>query len=318
MFNLRQQLPPLDALVMFDAAARHLSFTRAAEELNITQAAVSRQIRILERDLGVRLFVRSHRAVELSPQGREFQHTVASTLVQLAKAANHVRNLPLVRLAVAADQAVAGLWLTPRLLQFRRLHSGVSIRLVVSDYEPDCLKDEIDVAIIHGDGSWPLHNTELLFAEEVLPVCSPSYIEQNRPISSPSDLIEHSLVDHEDEHWNWMNWRMWLARHEVDLPPEHHKLQINNYNLVIQAAREGQGIGLGWRCLVDDMLAAGELVRPLPATVRTEFGYHLLTHKNRPLGPDVEAFVSWVVETHRRDQEANAYLYPAEMATKGS
>lgn len=299
MLNLRKQLPPLDALVMFDAAARHLSFTEAAKELNVTQAAVSRQIRLLEENLGVRLFIRSHRTVELSPQGREFQHTVGSALVDLAKAANHVRNIPLVRLAIAADQAVAGLWLTPRLQRFRAAHPDTSIRLVVSDYEPDCLKGEIDVAIIHGSGSWPRHRCELLFSEEVFPVCSPDYLERSGPLSCPADLIEHTLIDHEDEHWNWMNWRMWLATNDFDLPSEHHKLQINNYNLVIQAAREGQGIGLGWRYLVDEMLERGDLVRPIPTSVKTEFGYYLLTQQERPLDPDVQAFVDWVFETQR-------------------
>jgi DNA-binding transcriptional LysR family regulator len=261
MRGRRKDLPPLEFLVAFEAAARLGSFTGAAEELNLTQAAVSRQIRLLERNLGRSLFTRAHRAVRLTPEGRDFQHTVSLALSHIANAAQGLRVVDgNAKLTVAADQSVAALWLLPRLESFQREHGDISVRLISSDVEVDCLAEEV------------------------------------------GDLLDRVLIDLDDDHWNWINWRVWLTEQAVelplgkpgDLPSGLRRLVINSYPLIVQAARDGLGIALGWKHLVDEPLAAGALVRPLQQMVRTEFGYYLLMRHDRAASPQARAFRDWL------------------------
>lgn len=301
MRGRRKDLPPLEFLVAFEAAARLGSFTAAAEELNLTQAAVSRQIRLIERSLGRSLFTRAHRAVRLTPEGRDFQHTVSLALSHIANAARGLRAVEgSSRLTVAADQSVAALWLLPKLEDFQREHGDIDLRLISSDLEADCLAEDVDVAIVHGDGNWPGYEAALLLDEEVFPVCSPAYLERHGAIARPADLLERVLIDLDDDHWNWINWRVWLTEQTVDLPHGGdrpgglRRLIINSYPLIVQAARDGLGVALGWKHLVDEPLAAGTLVRPLEHLVRTDFGYYLLMRQDREASPEAEAFRDWV------------------------
>ncbi len=300
MRGRRKDLPPLEFLVAFEAAARLGSFTAAAAELSLTQAAVSRQIRLLEQNLGRSLFTRAHRAVSLTPEGREFQHTVSLALSHVANAAQALRAPAAnARLTVAADQSVAALWLLPRLGRFRDAHGEFDLRLVASDLEVDCLAEEVDVAIVHGDGSWPGHQAELLLDEEVFPVCSPAYLARHGPVARPADLLGRVLIDLDDEHWNWINWRVWLTEQDIQSPQDGtgpaglRRLVINSYPLIVQAARDGLGVALGWKHLVEAPLAAGSLVRPLDEAVRTELGYYLLVRQDRELSPQAAAFRDW-------------------------
>ena len=304
MRGRRKDLPPLEFLVAFEAAARLASFTAAAEELNLTQAAISRQIRLLEQNLGRSLFTRAHRAVRLTTEGREFQHTVTLALSHIANAARGLRAADdRAELTVAADQSVAALWLLPRLEEFQRAQGDLDIRLISSDQEADCLAEEVDLAIIHGDGNWPGFEAELLLDEEVFPVCSPAYLERHGALERPEDLLERVLIDLDDEHWNWINWRVWLTEQNVGLPRDDtgdgagpgslRRLVINSYPLILQAARDGLGVALGWKHLVSEPLAAGTLVRPLQHTVVTEFGYYLLMRQDRAVSPQAEAFRDW-------------------------
>lgn len=293
---LGKRLPPLGTLVAFEAASRSLSFTRAADELHLTQAAISRQIRLLEEDLGVKLFTRANRTVTLTPEGRDLQHTVSLALAHIANAAEQVRSTGGEhRLTVAADQSAAALWMMPKLADFRRDHPNINIRLIVSDHDEDCLADHIDVSIVHGHDGWPGHDSRLLFGEDVFPVCSPGYLDRNGPINEPADLAHQVLLGLEDDHWDWMTWRVWLTENGVHLPAEHHAMTINNYPLLLQAAANGQGVALGWRRLADPFLDDGRLVCPLGSlSVSTEAGYYLLTPASRPLSEDAVLFCDWV------------------------
>lgn len=305
MKEFRKSLPPLHALISFEAAARLSSFSAAAQELNISQAAVSQQIRGLEENLNLTLFDRAHRTVQLTPAGRNYQHTVAMALEHLAMATRDLRvTRGRIRLTVAADQSMAWMWLVPRLAHFQEANPAISVRLVASDLESDCLVNTVDVALIHGDGKWPGYQARLLFAEEVFPVCSKAYLGSASPLASPRDLVRHALLHLEDDHWNWMTWRMWLTENGVDMPAARDGLTINNYPLLIEAAKKGQGLALGWNGLIDDGIREGTLVRPLTQSVGTRYGYYVVWPEQDEPPPHSAAFVAWILAFMARPDTA--------------
>lgn len=298
MQNFRQSLPQLDHLIAFEAAARHGSFTRAADELNITQSAVSQQIRTLEDRMGIALFERSHRVVRLTAEGRTFQNSVSVALSHLLSAANTVRGVSggaAERLDIATDDSVAALWLAPRLHRFQELHPDIIIRLTSSDRIEECFTETIELAIVHGDGRWPGYECEAFLEEEIFPVCAPVYLDRSDPIATAADLANVDLVDLDYERWNWMNWSIWLTENSVGMARERRKFQCNSYPLVIEAARKGQGVALGWRHFVDDDLLSGTLVRPVSASLKTHYAYYLVRKHNQPESPQAQAFRSWLI-----------------------
>ena len=292
---LKTRLPPLDPLIAFEAAARLLSFTRAAEELHLSQAAISQQIRSLEQSLQVKLFTRSHRAVQLTNEGREYQHTVAAILNQLAGATMDIQNVEFARqLVIGCDESFATQWLSPRLSRLRELLPAVTLRIIASDDYSVSLGNEVQVAVLHGDGLWPGFQTLRLFDEEVFPVCSPGFEHDFEPQDWAEWLLQAQLIALADSHWNWMNWRLWFGGHNIDQPLANRNLQINSYPLVIDAACGGHGVALGWRYLVDDLIAAGRLVRPVEQSLKTEFGYYLISRDNLQNDPGVTRFREWL------------------------
>lgn len=294
---IKHRLPPLEPLIAFEAAARLLSFTRAAEELHLSQAAISQQIRSLENSLQVKLFTRSHRAVQLTNEGRDYQHTVSAMLKQLAGATMDIQNLDVARfLVVGCDQSFATQWLCPRLAQLRAAMPGVGLRIVASDDDGESLGPEVQVAVLHGDGSWPGYTALRLFDEEVFPVCSPAYDHRGAADDWSGWLLQAELIDLADSHWNWMNWRLWLSGHRIDAPLAQRRLQINSYPLVIEAACDGLGVALGWRGLVDDQLAAGRLLRPVEQSLVTEFGYYLIYRPHLEKDETVAGFREWLLQ----------------------
>ena len=293
---IKNRLPPLDPLIAFEAAARHLSFTHAAEELHLSQAAISQQIRSLEEKLRVKLFTRSHRAVQLTSEGREYQHTVSAILKQLAGATMDIQNLDVASsLVIGCDLSFATQWLSPRLGQLRNSMPKVVLRIVATDDYAENLGPEVQVAILHGDGNWPGYTVTRLFEEEVFPVCSPRYDHRGAGDDWAGWLLQTQLIELTDNHWNWMNWRLWLSGNGVDEPIAHRMLQINNYPLVIEAACNGQGVALGWGCLVDDLIAARRLVRPLERSLVTEFGYYLIYRDNLAEDQTLADFRDWLL-----------------------
>lgn len=295
MVSLRKRLPPINSLVVFEAAARNLNFTRAAEELGVTQAAVSRQIAALEAHLNAKLFERLHHALRLTAKGKAFQQVVARGLDSIANSAEAIRQADTeVRVTLFANVAVATFWLNPRLPLLARRFPDTDVRLIASDEDPDDGLDGLDLAILYGDGQWPKLDTELLFGEELFPVCSPDYLRQAPLLQSAADLLQHSLL-HIDQHApDWINWRMWLEAQGVAPPRRIRGPKFNNYALLIDMAVEGRGIGLGTRHLVDRLLEEGALVRALDASLVSERGYYLVTRRDRRLSAEAQAVLRWL------------------------
>lgn len=282
-------------MVSFEAAARLLSFTAAAKELRISQSAVSQNIWNLEDSLGIPLFTRAHRSVSLTHLGEEYQRTVAATLETLASVTTEIRSTRgRRRLTVAADQSIAWMWLMQRLPVFQKANPDIIVRMVASDIETDCLASGIDVSILHGTGHWHGHDSCELFGEEVFPVCSRDYLAKSPPLETLDDLRHHALLQLEDEYWQWITWQMWFTRMERQMPAEQQGLVVNNYPLLIEAAKNGQGVVLGWRYLVDQELANGTLVRPIGESLQTDFGYHVVWPLKPERSPDAMSFCNWL------------------------
>lgn len=293
---IKKRLPPLDPLIAFESAARLLSFTRAGEELHLSQAAISQQIRSLEESLQVKLFTRSHRAVQLTNEGREYQHTVTAILKQLAGATMDIQNVEFTpQLVIGCDESFASQWLSPRFDLLRQQLPEVALRIVASDDYDESLGQEVQAAVLHGDGNWPGFQSIKLFEEEVFPVCSPAYDHADATRDWVAWLLQAQLIDLADSHWNWMNWRLWLGGNDIDEPLGNRNLQINSYPLVIEAACAGHGVALGWRYLVDDLIEQGRLIRPVDESLKTEFGYYLLCRDNLQQDEVVNRFNKWLL-----------------------
>ncbi|MEQ8653198.1 MAG: LysR substrate-binding domain-containing protein [Kiloniellales bacterium] len=278
----RPRLPPFDLIVPFESAARLGSFTRAAEELNVTQSAVSQRVRKLEDQLGVTLFLRRHRRIELTASGRELLNGATVALNHLTAATASLRRAEQhPRLSLATDTSIAALWLPPRLARFRGANPKLAVDLTVSDREEACR--DADVAILHGSGDWPGFESRLLFGDKIFPVAAPAYADRH-PIKTPADLLSLDLIDLDYQHWNWMNWGIWLTECGLDPHETGRVFQSNSYPAVIDAARAGWGVALGWEHFLDEDLAAGRLQRLGTHEVTTRFGYHLLVREGAGMG----------------------------------
>lgn len=273
-------LPPLQTLRAFEAAARLQSFTRAAAELSVTQGAVSRQIRNLEQRLGITLFLRGDRGVRLTPLGQQYFQAVNESLLRLARATAEValgqEGGPI---TVGATNAVASLWLMPRLTGFRQAEPELEIRVLASDERFDRMREDVDLLIEYARRPLAGEAVTPLFREEVMPVCSPDYLRGRTPPRAPGDLLGETLLVLDDDHPDWMGWGEWLQQFGIEIGTPRRPVRVNSYPALLQAALAGQGVALGWRHLVDDFLAAGTLVPLLPAPSAGAGGFYLrLTH----------------------------------------
>lgn len=291
-----RRLPPLDLLAAFEAAARHLSFTRAAAERHITQSAMSRQIQALEADLGVPLFLRAHRRLALTEAGQRLLASCTSVLQQLRDVVGGLR-APAQRqvLALSTTPGLAALWLIPRLPLFTREHPGIDVRLDASLETRRLREDGFDLAIRYaGVGSV---GGPLLFGEAMSPVCSPQLLRHGPPLRTPADLAGHTLLRQAAEPHGVampMEWDLWLQSVGLaDLQPA-SALTFNGYDAAIAAALAGQGVALGRRPLIDGLLRARRLVAPFPDTLAIPRGYYLMVEPEAAARPAVQALVDWL------------------------
>jgi LysR family glycine cleavage system transcriptional activator len=299
-----RRLPPLNSLPSFEAAARHLSFSKAAEELNVTHGAVSRAIRHLETHLGVQLFVRKTRSVSLTPIGASYAAEVRQSLDQLAAATLATSGQQSSVLTVSTLDAFASKWLVPRLFKFRHAHGDIDIRLSTSDKLADFVSDGIEIAIRYGRGQYPGVKTELLMQEDISPVCSPSLLEGPHPLRTPADLKFHTLI-HDDFP---IDWTMWLKMAGVEGVDAHRGPSFYASEHVVQAAVQGEGVALGRSSLVDDDIAAGRLVRPFEFRLSAGLAYYLVYPPEALKRPKVRHFREWIMS------EVSDHSFPAPSA----
>lgn len=297
------RLPPLDLLLTFEAAARLLSFTKAADERFVTQSAVSRQMRALEDELGVALFRRGHRALELTAEGLMLAATCRQALGQLRETIVRLREPSGRRvLTVTTTPGLASLWLIPRLVRFTRSHPGVDVRIDATFERRDLAREGIDVAVRY-ESATATEGTKL-FDEEVLPVCSPSLLAPgNPPLRRPADLSAHTLLRIDlataASVGLAQEWRTWLtAMGEPDLEPR-AMLTFSNYDEEVSAAVHGQGVALGRRPLVDALLADGRLVAPLEGTMASPRAYFVIVNAQTADRPETRALAQWLIDEAR-------------------
>lgn len=296
MHHLRTRLPPANSLVVFEAAARHLNFTRAASELSVTQAAVSRQIQILEDHLGTRLFNRLHRSLKLTPSGHRLHRAVTMGLEHIASAAVDLRRVgPRADLTVSTSVTFASYWLMSRVAKFRATHPEIELKLVASAPVADLVAAGIDVAIRYGSGHWPGVEALHLMDNEVFPVCAPSYLDGRNAPRRPRDLLKEVLLHLVEFDRNWVTWEAWLQGFGVNWKPRQKGLFVDNYLVLIQAALDGQGVALGGGRLAEDFIARRTLIRPLSATLRSDRSFYLLAPAGVPLTRPAKLFRDWMM-----------------------
>lgn len=294
MRKRRQRLPPLDYLIAFEAAARLGGFTAAAERINLSQAAISRQMKLLEEHLGVRLFRRGHRSVQLTAEGKSFLRHVCEALDAVETGVEGLqKNARRSRVSLAATQSIATLWLMPRLPRLRLDHPDIDIHLVSTDQDREALSGGHDLIILRGEGRWEDFDPELLLDEEIFPVCAHGYADR-MDLHQLKALKHCTLIEVANHHTEWMDWARWLT--SIGLPDTAGaaSLTFNNYALAIQAAVDNLGVALGWRHLVDGHLAQGTLVRPLPNNIRTTSGYFLLQPQDNTPSPATRSVRDWL------------------------
>lgn len=288
-----RRLPPLNSLRAFEAAARHLSFTAAADELNVTQAAVSHQIKALEDRLGMPLFRRLNRALLLTEAGQTLYPATNNALDILATAVDRLhRHDKTGELTITTMDSFAASWLVPRLVRFQKAHPDIDIRITTSDVAIDFARENVDMAIRYGFGDWPGNYVEPLMREEVFPVCAPSLLASGPPLKKPGDLKHHPLL-HDDMR---VDWRMWLmAAGEPEIDPS-RGVSYQHSNLVIQAAEQGDGIALARSVLVSAALEAGRLVKPFDLSLPINFAYYIVCPTGNEDRPKIKAFRKWLAE----------------------
>lgn len=295
-----RHIPGLQSLKAFDASARHLNFTRAAAELNVTPAAVSHQIKELEEAIGVHLFQRTSRHMQLTRQGQVLKPAIADALEGITRALQKLRQVENpTQVRVTVSPSLAAKWLVPRLDRFLESVPGADVRIDVSSEPLDFDREDIDVAIRFGDGSYPGLVVEKLFHDTLFPVCSPELLKGTKKLREPKDLLQFTLIhlDWEAQGAVWPNWRMWMLAAGVKDFNDTRGLHFSQTSLALQAAIDGNGVALGDSTLVGDDLASGRLVKPFELSLRSpaQFAYHLITRRDTAERPMTKAFRNWII-----------------------
>ena len=290
-------LPPLSALRAFEAAARHMSFSKAADELHVTPAAVSHQIHALEEDLGVRLFHRMNRSIELTASARVLLPGLTEAFAGIQSSVRRLRaHNDTGTLTVTASPSFAAKWLVLRLHRFQEQHPEVDVRISATDAIVDLAKGDFDIAIRYGAGRYSGLEVELLLKNEVFPACSPQLLANGPPLRTPGDLPAHALIHDQAVERDPLvpTWSMWLKAAGVTNVPAITGLSFNNMHLALDAAISGHGVVLAQSTIAAADLAAGRLVRLFSLALPDQFAYYIVTASGALERPKVRAFRDWL------------------------
>ena len=287
---------PLKSLVVFDAAMRHKSFTQAAEELNVTPGAVSKQVKTLEDEIGKPLFLRLHRALALTPEGEAVARSLGEAFERVAATLREVGQMGSLRsVSIGTTMAFAQLWLMPRLGDFWAAHQDIVIDHIISDRTQDLHRNDVDLRVRYGDGNWPEEESTLLFGDRIVAVASPAFIADNKA-RTVNDLSVLPLLSVEGVDWSWTTWAEFLR--EAGAP--HRKLTVrrfNSYVIALQAAQSGQGVALGWLSLVKPLIERGVLAQISPAEITAPQSFFLTWSAKRPLKQEAEVLRNWLLSS---------------------
>lgn len=295
---MNRRLPPLNALRAFEAAARHLSLSRAAEELHVTPAAVSHQVKALEEALGVKLFRRVSRGLALSAAGQALLPPLSEGFDRLLEGVDEVRRADERRpLTVSVAPSFGAKWLVPRLERLREAHPDLDVRIDANPRVVDLEREDIDVALRYGPGDYPGLHVEHLMSDEVVPVCAPQLVHGEHPLREPADLAHHVLLHHEQPlgDQSYPDWRMWLLAAGVQGVDASRGPRFTIATMALQAAQDAQGVALIGRALVARDVAAGRLVQPFQGVgVPLRFAYWVVSPPRNAQLPRVKAFREWL------------------------
>jgi LysR family glycine cleavage system transcriptional activator len=292
-----RRLPPLNALKAFEAAARSESFTRAAEELNVTQGAVSHQVKALEATLGLRLFNRERQRLVLTEPGREYLAVVRDALDRIAVGTDRlVQRQSSGVLTVTTSPDFAAKWLVNRLGRFAESHPEIDLRISATVQHVDFAREDVDLAVRHGDGKWAGLDAVRLCSEQLFPVCSPKLVSGRNRIKTASDLLKFPLLRLDD----WSTWTKWFEAAGVTDPVAHGPV-LNRASMLIDAAVDGQGIALARTTLAAWDLINGRLVRPFDVSLRLSNMYWIVCPKVASSIPKVAAFRKWLLAEAAED-----------------
>lgn len=306
MENLRRLLPSAASLIVFEAAGRHQNFTRAANELGMTQAAVSYAVRGLEEQLGVPLFHRVHRAVKLTEAGEKFHADVSVGLSRIQKSAEDIRAKGReTNVTLAASTAFASMWMLPRLNRMREDLPEIDLRIQTSVRDLDLEEEPIPLGIRGGDPShWPRYHAALLADEVVNAVATPAYIERHGLPKTAADLPRHNLIHLEEPVRRACDWTEWFASAGLAYPKQARRLSINDYVLVIQAVLSGEGVALGWEHLIYPQIRSGALVPVAGHVLKTGLAFYVVWPRSRELNAQAKRVRDWLLDEGRRDRAA--------------
>lgn len=287
-----KRLPPLNALKAFESAARHLSFTKAADELFVTQAAVSHQIKSLENYLSTKLFHRKNRSLLLTEEGQAYFQDLRDIFTQVQEATDRLLAMGAKgAITVATPPSFASQWLVPKIYQFSAKHNDIDVRIKAVDLDEGFLDDSVDVAVYYGKGNWPgLHATKLL-AEYLTPMCSPLLLQRGKALDSLQDLGQHTLL-HDNTRSAWKNWLQAFSVKGVNVnqgPIFSHTM------LVLQAAAIGQGIALSDTVLAKPEIDSGRLVCPFAEKIESKLSYYLVCRESQADKSKIQVFRDWML-----------------------
>jgi LysR family glycine cleavage system transcriptional activator len=289
------RLPSLNGLRAFEAAARHLSFTNAANELNVTQTAISHQIKRLEEELGLKLFIRQNRALALTPQGRDYLPGVRAAFNDLRLATDRLKRRDNDHvLTVSTLASMASKWLLPRISAFQSAHPDIDVRITTSTSMVDFKSGDVDAAIRYGRGQWPGLRADWLTADDLFPVCSPALLTGDKALLKPQDLARYTLLHSSGGYDD--DWRLWLTA--AGLPTDISKqpgLTFDMIFMTLQAAIDGLGVAIGRTTYVEGDLAKGRLVVPFDMRMPADAGFYLVSPEASSDSRKLKAFRDWLL-----------------------